>query len=253
MIQSVDRSLQILELLKEKPEGMGITELANKLDVAKSTIHRLVSTLESHQYIQRSADQTSYRLGLKFIEMYHVVVDELNILEVARNVLEELSERTSKIAHLVMIEEDHQVIYLDKVETQSTIRIYSRTGRKAPLHCTGVGKAILAYSSDEKLNDFLSTKELFKLTDRTITDATEFQNELEKVRQNGFAIDDEEHEEGIRCIAVPIFDHLGSATYAISITGTVPQMSEERLAEYLPILKQAGKEISRRLGYKGSR
>ncbi|WP_270181127.1 IclR family transcriptional regulator [Alkalihalobacillus sp. CinArs1] len=249
MIQSVDRSLQILNILKEHQGGLGITELANKLDVAKSTIHRLVSTLESHQYIQRTPDHSSYQLGLKFIEMYHVVVDNLNILDVARDVLEQLSERTQKISHLVMIEEDHQVIYIDKVESQSTIRIYSRTGRKAPLHCTGVGKAISAYYTSDQLKDFFETRELTRFTDHTITSKERYEAELARIRESGYAIDDEEHEEGIRCIAVPIFDHQGKPTYAVSITGTVQQMTEQHLAEFLPILQEAGNEISKRLGY----
>lgn len=248
MVQSVDRALEILEHLKQSPNGLGITDLSRKLGVAKSTVHRLITTLEGHRYVKKISPQGTYQLGLKFLEMNHIVVERLDIIELAHPILDELTKNTLEIAHLGMLD-DYELIYIDKVETNSTIRIYSQTGRRAPMHCTGIGKALLAFFPEQKLERFLQQSELTKFTPHTFSDQNLLKNELSLIRDQGYSLDNEEHEESIRCVAAPIFNHLGEVRYAISVTGPSNRMSDQRMDVIIPIVKEAAEKISRQIGY----
>lgn len=248
MVQSVDRAMLILDHLKESPKGLGVTELSKRLVVAKSTVHRLLSTLEKHRYVKKVNNDGVYQLGLKFLEMNETVIENLDIVELAHPILEKLTNKVSDITHLAMLE-NFELIYIDKVENKSIIRIYSQTGKRGPLHCTGVGKAIAAYFSEHKLELFLNRTELKKFTQSTFTSKEAFKNELKKIRVEGYSIDNEEHEEGIRCVAVPVFDHLGEVNYAISVTGTINRMTNQHVEEIIPLLKESAYEISQQIGY----
>ncbi|WHX40352.1 IclR family transcriptional regulator [Mesobacillus sp. AQ2] len=248
MIQSVSRALHILEILKDYPKGLGVTELAQKLDVAKSTVHRLLMSLEEYDYVQKLGKDSVYRLGLKFIEMNEVVVENLNIVEVARPLIEGLSKSTGEIVHLVMLD-NNEIIYIDKVENNSAIRIYSQVGRRGPLHCTGVGKSILAFLSEQEVDRLLSGYTMKRFTENTLTTIEELKTELKSIRENQFSYDNEEHEKGIRCVAAPIFDHRQRPQFAISVTGPLTRMSDEQLEEIIPKMKETAAEISRRMGY----
>ncbi|PYZ95919.1 IclR family transcriptional regulator [Alteribacter lacisalsi] len=249
MVQSVDRALEILEHLKKAPDGLGITELSNKLGTAKSTVHRLVKTLQKHDYVKTGRTDGIYELGLKFLEMNHTVVENLDIVSLANPILRELTKETSEITHLVMLD-DMELVYIDKVEANATtIRIYSQTGKRAPIHCTGVGKAIAAYFSPEEYERYFARTEMKRFTPYTITTKEDFLKETALIRKNGYAMDNEEHEEGIRCVAAPIFEHNGIVRHAISMTGPVSRMSDERLEKIIPMIKEAAMTISRKLGY----
>lgn len=248
MVQSVSRALEILELLKKKPRGLGVTEIAHQLEVAKSTAHRLLMSLEEFGYVQKSIKDSIYCLGLKFIEMNGIVVENLNVVNIARPLLEQLGKDTGEIVHLVMLD-GNEIVYIDKVDNDSSFRIYSQIGRRAPLYCTGVGKCILANLTEKEIDKLLSNTTLTKLTQHTLTEVKDLKKEFQTIRKNSFSYDNEEHELGIRCIAAPIFDHTGKVQYAISITGPASLMTDEKLSQYIPDLKETAAEISRRLGY----
>lgn len=248
MVQSVDRAMIILDHLKRSPKGLGVTELSRRLLVAKSTIHRLLNTLEKHSYVKKANNDGIYQLGLKFLEMNEAVIENLDIVQLAHPVLEKLTNEVSEITHLAMLE-NFELIYIDKVESNSTIRIYSQTGKRGPLHCTGVGKAIAAYFPEQKLERFFEKTELKRFTQNTLTSKQAFKNELKKIRANGYSMDNEEHEEGIRCVSVPVFDHLGDVHFAISLTGTINRMTEQRLEEIIPLIKKSAQDISKQIGY----
>ncbi|GAA0321466.1 IclR family transcriptional regulator [Bacillus carboniphilus] len=251
MIQSVDRALYILDILKNNPRGLGVTEIAGRLEVAKSTAHRLLASLEEHGYVQKVGKEANYRLGLKFIEMNQVVVENLNVVELARPYLEQLSSATGEIVHLVMLD-GYEIVYIDKVDNSSTIRIYSQIGRRAQLHCTGVGKAILAYYDDTRINEFIKNNDFRSYTENTITDGQALLQELKYIRESGISYDKEEHEPGIQCVAAPIKDHQNNVQYAISVTGPLTRMTQEKLKECIPKLKETVNHISRQLGYRFS-
>ena len=248
MIQSVDRALQILELLRKNPRGLGVTELSISLQVAKSTAHRLLMSLEEHGYVQKIGRESTYRLGLKFIEMNYTVTKNLNVLEIARPFIENLSKETGEIVHLVTLD-GQEIIYIDKVENSSTIRIYSQIGRRGPLHCTAVGKSILAFLEESEANQLIDNIEFPRFTDYTLTTREALLNELEIIKKDAYSYDNQEHEMGIRCVGAPIFEHNGRPQYALSVTGPLDRMSDEILQHHIPLLKETVKKISRSLGY----
>lgn len=248
MVQSVDRALELLNYLKVEDKGFGVTELANKMGIAKSTVHRLLASLEKQNYVKKLENQGTYVLGLKFIEMGQVVVGRLKIIETAKPLLQKLTNEVGEITHLGMLE-GFELVYIDKVEANSTIRIYSQTGRRAPLHCTGIGKCLLAYFPEEKLNAFFKEAELNSFTPNTFTKEDELRKELKTIRGQGYAFDNEEHEEGIRCVAAPIFNHQGEVIYAISATGPVSRMSVEKANNSISLVKETAQKISERIGY----
>ncbi|MET3698577.1 IclR family transcriptional regulator [Bacillus oleivorans] len=247
MIQSVDRALHILELLKNNPKGLGVTEISKSLDVAKSTAHRLLMSLEGYGYVQKFGKDASYRLGLKFIEMNQVVVENLNVVEIARPYLEKLSADTGEIVHLVMLD-GYEIVYIDKVDNNSTIRIYSQIGRRAQLHCTGVGKAILAHFDKASITRFIENNDFRSYTQNTIIDGQALLSELEKIRLDEISFDNEEHEAGIQCVAAPIKDHRNHVQYAISVTGPLTRMTKEKLETCIPKLRETAQNISKQLG-----
>ncbi|MDW0116193.1 IclR family transcriptional regulator [Sporosarcina thermotolerans] len=248
MVQSVDRALRILELLKENPSGQGVTEVANALEVAKSTAHRLLLSLERHGYVQKVGRESTYRLGLKFIEMNYFVVKHLNIVEIAKPIIEKLSKDTGEIVHLVMLD-NQQVVYIDKVDNQSSIRIYSQVGRRAPLYCTAVGKSILAYRNEEEVLEYIDQVSFKRFTEHTFVNGEDLIKELHAIKKRGFSYDNEEHELGIRCVAAPIFDYTGEVQYAISVTGPENRMTDEILKSTIPKLLETVEEISIKMGF----
>lgn len=249
MIQSVDRALQILEVLKTHTRGLGVTEISNHLDVAKSTAHRLLSSLEKFDYVQKDSFHNTYSLGLKFIEMSETVMENLNIVDISRPLIEKLSMETGEIVHLV-IHDQHEIVYIDKVDNRSAIRIYSQIGRRGPLHCTAVGKCILAFMNDHEKERLLQDYTMKSFTENTIVTLEALAQELNRVRSAGFSYDNEEHELGIRCIAAPIFDSSGKVKHAISVTGPINRMTDQHIDKYLPLLKETTLLISKRLGFK---
>ena len=248
MVQSVDRALRILELLKEHPSGLGVTEVGNFLEVAKSTAHRLLLSLERHGYVQKVERDSTYRLGLKFIEMNYFVVKHLNIVEVAKPIIEKLSKDTGEIVHLVMLD-GQQVVYIDKVDNQSAIRIYSQVGRRAPLYCTAVGKCILTYKKEEEVLEYIDQVPFKRFTEHTFVNGEDLIKELRAIKKRGFSYDNEEHELGIRCVAAPIFDYRGEVQYAVSVTGLLDRMTDEILEHTIPKLQKAVEEISIKMGF----
>lgn len=248
MIQSVDRALKILDFLKTNPKGYGVTEVATHLQIAKSSAHRLLFTLVEHNYVQQNKNQ-DYVLGLKFIEMNNYVVSNLDILTTAHPLIEQLCYDIDEIVHLVQLR-DFEVVYIDKIENNQSIRIYSQIGRTAPLYCTGVGKVILAYKDSNFVNSYLNYQKEFKqFTPYTVKNEQELYKKLKRIQQYGYGYDDQEHELNIRCIAAPIFDHQHNVHHAISVTGPIHRMTDEKVQQIIPKLLNCTEQISRSWGY----
>ncbi|WP_281259212.1 IclR family transcriptional regulator [Alteribacillus bidgolensis] len=247
-MQSVERTLQCIELLKNRKQGLGVSELSRQLEVAKSTVHRILSTLMQEGYVKQDPITGVYTLGLKFIDVGQHVLDSLDIRQVASPFLQELVDSTGETAHLVLFEQDH-VAYIDKVESPKTIRMYSSIGKVAPLHCTGVGKAILAFLPEEETETLLASMNLTTYTEHTVNSVGKLKEQLKTIKQQGYSIDDEEHEKGIRCAAAPIFDHNGRPVAGISMSGPEMRLSDEKLKDYAELVVKAGKDISSFLGY----
>lgn len=248
MVKSVGRALDIIDLVSAKKGGLGVTEIANQIDINKSSVYRILSTLAQYGYIEQDADTGKYKLGYKFLEVSSKLLDSIDLRMEAKPFLQELERETNEVIHLVVYDQG-EVVYIEKLEGTETLRTHSRVGKRAPMHCTSVGKAILAHLPSTTVMDIIDRKGLPMHTENTITEKESFLKELNGIKQKGYALDLEENEYGITCIAAPIFDHLGRVVASVSISGPTMRMAEERLESLKEKMLHASKEISARLGY----
>lgn len=247
-VQSVDRLFTIMEELSLHPRGMLLTDLANAVDLTPSTTHRFLSTLIAHHYAQKDTESGKYRLTMRMYEVGARVLPGLNILSLARPHLENLSEEVEEVVHLV-VRDDDEVLYLSRLDgSPGVVNMGSYAGLRNPMYCTGVGKSILAYLPEQEMRQIWARTEIVRFTDNTITTLESMRREAAKIRQQGWAIDDEEHELGIRCVAAPIFDFEGKPVAAISVSGTLGRMDAEKIQRIVPRVMQVAQRISGLLG-----
>ena len=212
-VQSLDRAFDLLEILCRSRGGMTIGALSAETGLHKSTVHRLLTSMCMRGYVQRDAETSMYRAGMRLCEMSSYIVDNLDVVDRARAVLERLGRETDETVHLVMRDE-RDVVYIHKIDGgNSAIRMFSRIGMRLPLYCTGVGKAILATWPRSEARAVWEASDVYAWTENTITDEEAFFREIDKVRQLGYALDNEENEVGVRCIAAAIPDYRGRAFY----------------------------------------
>lgn len=247
-IQSVDRLFDIIEIMSDYTHGITITELAEKAKLSPSTVHRFLSALTARGYAHKAAETGKYRMTARMYEIGAKVIPGLNILSVATPYLERLSEQAQESVHLVTRDED-EVLYLFKQDVySSSINMGSRVGLRNPMYCTGVGKSILAFLPEEEVKRIWDKTEIIQYTQSTIVDYPSFCEELKSIRENGYAIDDQEHELGIRCLAVPLFDCNNKPFGAISISGMTSRMGSSKIERLIPVIKKASMEISELYG-----
>ena len=249
VVQSVDRALSILEVLSDYSEGLGVTEISDKIGLHKSTVHRLLGTLIYKGYVVQDAESNKYKITLKLFELGNKKVENMDILAASKPYTRELMEKVNEVVHFV-IREGNNIVYIDKVEADNTIRMASTIGRRSPLYCTSVGKAILAQLSDEEVERIWNSSKIEKLTEFTITSLEEMKKELEKVRQRGYAIDNEENEPGVRCAGAPVFNRFGKVEGAISISGPTFRVTEDVVDKFASDVVKYASLISKELGYR---
>lgn len=250
MIQAVERALRILDLFDEYSTELKITEISNRMQLKKSTVHSLLKTLQKYGYIQQDTETGKYKLGLKLFERGNMAIRNFDIRTVARKYFLDLSKKTGHTVHLVVLD-GKEGVYIDKIEGTSANVIYSGVGRKAPIHSTGVGKALVAFKTQEELEKLLEGYDFEKRTANTITNHQDFLEEAKKIQQQGYSFDKEENEPGISCIAVPIRNFSGEVIAAFSISMPTPQLDEEQTNRIIPMMKQAANSISKELDYHG--
>jgi IclR family KDG regulon transcriptional repressor len=241
-IQSLARGLKILEVLGKSQDGISITELAEILGVDKGSASRLVSTLAHYGYAEKDEVTRRYYLGPQVVNLSRSVLTRLPLREAAKPYLRQLMERTGECAHLAVAAQG-KALYIDQVESPATLRVNAQVGTMNPLHCTALGKALLAFGEvklPHKLNIF---------TPNTITEREALRLHLEEVRRLGYAIDDQEFDLGVRCIAVPVFDFRGKAVASIGISGPATRITLERLPELARIVLEVGKALSERMNF----
>lgn len=248
IIQSVDRALHILDLFDEYNKELKLTEITERMSLHKSTVHSLLKTLQKHHYIEQNKENGKYTLGLKLFERGNYVIQSLDLRTVAREQLVELSKRTGRTVHLVILD-GKEGIYIDKVESSNASILYSRIGRRVPIHSSGVGKALVAFKDPAELEKILEGYEYKKQTRHTITDRESFLEEMKKVREQGYAIDNEENEPGVYCVALPIRDHSGQVVAAISSSTTASHITDENLESMIEDLKITANKLSEKLGF----
>jgi DNA-binding IclR family transcriptional regulator len=253
LVQTIERASSILDILGQSPQGISIRELSSKIKLPKGTIHRLLSSLSYFGYVRQDPKTRNYLLGFKLVELGNLLLNQLDLRKEAEPFLKDLAERTKETVHMVILDRN-EVVYIDKVETDqhtSGLRMASRVGLRNPAHSCAVGKVLLADLPEEALNNFIKEKGLPKRTENTITNFTHLKEHLNLVRVQGYAIDDEENEKGIRCVAAPIRNEIGKAVAAVSISGPAFQVTKKVVQESLrkEVMETAIK-ISRRLGFR---
>ena len=249
-VQSVDRALSILELLSKYPKGLGLTSISRELNLAKSTAHRLLSSLISRDFVYQSKEDESYNLSLKLAKLSFGIIENIDIRNIARPFIEELSAEVNEVVHLCILD-GHEVVYIDKVESNRTLRMYSQIGKRALLHCTGVGKMILSGLTDNEINNIINKTGLPKFTENTIISKNTLVNEIQLIRSRGYSIDNEEHESGIYCISAPIYDYTGAIVAGFSVSGPTERITKGiNSNHYKEQVLETSRIISELMGYK---
>jgi DNA-binding IclR family transcriptional regulator len=220
---AVQRALSVLEQLDSSRRGLNISEISRQLEIPKSSAHVIVVTLERLGYVQRKPDSLNYRLGLKAYGLGRGMMKNLSIAEVALPHLRVLVDQIHLPAHLAIPDGD-QGVFIQKVDAPGLIKIDTYVGRRMDLHCTGVGKVILAYGAEEAVERTLAKQVYIRHTRNTITSSRALRRELARVRQLGYAVDDEEEELAVRCVAVPVFHPNRRFAAALSVVGTTEQI-----------------------------
>lgn len=247
-VQSVARALTLLDALGESRSEVGIAELSKQVGFHVSTAHRLLATLIAQGYARQNPETGRYGLGAKAFHLAESYLGQMDLRRTVRPLLERLSRETGETANLVLLD-GCEAFYLDKVESPQSLRIFSRIGRRAPLHCTAAGKVLLAGCAWSEVRRMLGQNALERFTPRTIRSVEVLRREVEAARNDGYAMDHEECEEGATCIAVPVRNARGETVAAMSISGPTLRMQPQRLQELTPVVVRTGAEASERLGY----
>lgn len=252
VMQSVDRALAILLVLARAPAGgLPLAEISRALGLNQSTCHHLLSTLKARRFVEQDQVSRRYRLGIKAVEVGQAAVQQVDLARVALPRMEELMRAVEENVNLVILEED-SAVYVAQVPCDRTVRMFTRIGERAPLHCTGVGKVLLAYLPEAERTALLARTGLPRFTPNTICDPAALAAELEKVKAQGYALDHEERERDVACLAAPVRDYRGQVVAALSISAPASRLGPERRAELLPRLLETAAAISRDLGYTGA-
>ena len=249
IIQAVSHALDLLEQFHDDVDELGVTELSKRLKLHKNNVFRLLATLESRGYIEQNRATENYRLGLKSLELGQTFIKQMGLLRQAKPILEKLVAECNETSYVAIFKEGY-IVYLDVVETDLTVRVVSRVGSRLPAYCTAAGKIHLAFMSDEEIETVLPTGELTQYTPNTITDRGALKKELQEIAERGYAIDNEELDPGVRCVAAPIRDYTRRIVGAVSISGPSMRLGDERIEkDLIPLVLQAGEELSTRLGF----
>ena len=246
-VQSIDRAINILKCFSVKKKQLKLTEISEELGLNKSTVHGIINTLKFHGLISQNEENQKYSLGLFLLELGSIVSSSMDVREVASPILNRVCMELEETVHLATLN-NPDVIYIDKQESNQSMRIYTTIGARNPAYCTGVGKVMLAFEETEILEGFPDRLE--KFTENTITDKRDLLNEFEKIRKMGYCIDNEEFTEGLICVAAPVFDNSGKVRYSISVSGPTIRMDKIKQERAVHLMKEAAYEISYKLGYR---
>jgi DNA-binding IclR family transcriptional regulator len=247
-IRVIVKAAAVIDLLAESNDPVSLTSLSNELGIAKSTLHGILATLNSIGYVNKDPETGDYRLGLHLFELGNAISRKLDERRIAKPYMQMLAEKTGETVHLAVLE-DGEVLYINKQESNSSIRIITESGLKLPVHCSGLGKVLLAGRPNEEIIDLLDKKGMAKYTETTITNVKDFMKEIELVRRQGYGSDRQEFMIGLRCTAAPIYNINGKVICAISISGPISRMSGDLLEAKRTHLMKAAKAVSKKLGY----
>jgi DNA-binding IclR family transcriptional regulator len=249
---AVERALAMLEAVAQASDGLSNADISRKLQIPKSSASYILRTLENQGYLGRDLESGKYRVGLKVLSLSRGALGNIDVRGVALPVMRRLMQQTGLTCHLAVLD-GPDAVYIEKVEPEGFIRMDTWVGRRMRVHATSVGKAIVAYIPQDELEEILRKRGMEKRTPKTITSLSRLLKELEKVREQGYAVDDEENNLGARCLGAPIFDERGIIIASIGLSGTTGQVSPQTMPRIVESLKDAARHISMGMGHRVGR
>ncbi len=249
-IQSLTRAFALLEAVARHGSGAAMADLSRAAGLHPSTAFHLLQTLVALGYLVQDAKTRRYRLGPRLLQVAATASNELYLFDTAASVLAELTGETGESSSVAVLERGEAVI-LDKVEGTSRVGLIERPGCARPLHCTAIGKVLLAALPESQAQAILRDVRLDALTPKTITDIARLEQEMERVRAQGYASDDEEFSEGLRCLAAPVRSFSGQVVAALGVSGPIWRISLDRISSLVGAVTAAAQRLSQRLGYQG--
>lgn len=246
-VQSVTRAMALLNALSFFSQGLTLSELAKKVGLANSTAHRLLTTLQNERYVRFDTERSAWLIGVQAFRVGSTFIRSRDVVTIARPFMRLLMQREGETVSLA-VEDQGEVVYLSQVETQQMMRAICGPGGRASMHSSGIGKALLAAYPQEQLQKLMSEMSFDRKTSRTLTTPEEFSRELKKIRDQGYAVDDEEVAVGLRCVAAAVYDENGFPLAAISLSGPTARISRERVAGLGKTVRAIADDITRELG-----
>jgi IclR family KDG regulon transcriptional repressor len=249
-VRSVSKAVRLIEALGTEPGAIGVSDLARRLDMDKSSVSRMLRTLENAGFVAQDPATQRYTLGLALGILGQKALRRMDLHSVGRPTIEKLAELTGECSHIAVMA-DNRALYIDQAPAQRGVMVDSPMYTLSPLYCTALGKSLLAFQSERVRESILSAMHFEQFTRRTILDRTALERHLEQVMRNGVAHDDEEYSIGVRCIAAPVFKLDGTVCGAVGISGPSPRMTDDRVREWEVLVRDEAAALSRRLGFDG--
>jgi DNA-binding IclR family transcriptional regulator len=247
-VQSIDRVFDILEQLSREPEGMKLTEISQKLDLPTSTVYRLLSVLSDRNYAEKNDENNRYRLGLGLVELTSSFLSSLELKTEARPLLKQLSKVTEQVVFMG-IEQEGEVVYIDRFERFNNHRSYCIIGSRMPMYCTALGKTLLMAFKDTEIRNLYAVKEMAPITEHTITDVDELISAIRINRSRGYSEDNEENTFGRYCVAAPVYDYRRNLIAAISTSWEINSAEDSNKDRCIELVLKTAREISVRMGW----
>ena len=252
LVQTIERASTIFDALSQNPQGMSVKNLSEKVSLPMGTTHRLLASLAYFGFVTQDLVSKKYHLGFKLVNLANALLEQIDLRTVARPHLKDLARKVKETIHLVILDQK-EALFLDRVESSEDrlgLQMVSKVGMRTPAHCCGVGKVLLAALSEKELDDLIEAKGLPKRTEKTITDSDQLKLHLEAVRNQGYAVDDEEEDLGTRCVAAPIRNELGHVIAAVSISGSTIRNTWKKIIDTMKDqVMDTAFEISLQLGF----
>lgn len=246
-VQSLSRALKLLNALSHHPQGLSLSEVAHHVGLPNSTAHRLLTTLQNERFVRFEADRSAWLIGVQAFRVGSAFVRSRDLVTIARPYMRRLMEQSGETVNLA-IADRNEVIYLAQVETQKMMRAIAGPGGRAAIHCSGVGKALLAHVDEEALDKTLSQIQFHRESPSTLVTAADLRRDLERTLRRGYAIDNEENAVGLRCVAAVIFDEHGGPLAALSVSGPTARLTDQRIPNLGQAVARISAEVTSELG-----
>ena len=245
-VPALERALTVLETLSQSRKGYSVSELSRRLTLPKSSVHLILRTLERRGYLQKQATGGRYRFGMKLIALSRMALDGVELRDEAREALASLAQRTGLTVHMGVLERS-EIVIIERLESAAPVRVVSWVGRRMNVNSTAIGKALIAFLPEAEFEAQIRPTQLARPNDRTIATMGALKRELDRVRQQGYSLCDEEDEIGVRCVGAPILNRGDHAMAAISVAGTTVQIPPERIPELGAAVREAAAGITARI------